>query len=50
MDERLNRFLQSHSLQLVRKISKGFAAEVFEVQNTKGKKFALKIEHGKSRR
>lgn len=50
MQERLNRFLEVHSLESIRKISKGFSAEVFEVRNSRGKRFALKIEHWKSRR
>lgn len=50
MNERINRFLQRNSLRLVRKISKGFSAEVFEVQNEKGEGFALKIERTKSPR
>ncbi len=50
MEERLNCFLQAHSLKLVNKISKGFSAEVFEVRNENGKRFALKIEKNKSPR
>ncbi|MBU1121051.1 hypothetical protein KJ660_04200 [Candidatus Micrarchaeota archaeon] len=50
MQERLNEFLKENSLELINKISKGYSSEVFLVQNSKGKKFALKIEKEKSPR
>lgn len=50
MQERLNEFLKENSLELIEKISKGHSSEVFLVQNSKGEKFALKIEKEKSPR
>ena len=43
-------FAVKRDLKIVRKISKGYASEVFLVENNKGKKFALKVEKEKSPR
>ena len=43
-------FLSKKNLKIVGKISKGYSSEVFLVQDKKGKKFALKVEKGKSPR
>ncbi len=50
LEERIKQFLSKHKLKAVRKIAHGFAAEVHEVKNARGKRFALKIERDKSRR
>ncbi len=50
MQQRLESFLAEHKLSLVKKISKGYVSEVFLVKNSRGKKFALKIEKEKSPR
>lgn len=46
----LKSFLSSHNLFLVKKLSKGYSAEIFLVRNRKGKLFALKVEKQKSPR
>jgi len=43
-------FLSRKNLKIAGKISKGYSSEVFLVQDRKGKKFALKVEKGKSPR
>ena len=50
MEQRLAVFLKENQLEPVRKISKGFSSEVFEVRAKDGKRFALKIERSKSTR
>jgi putative serine/threonine protein kinase len=46
----LKEFLARKKLFLVRKISKGYSSEVFLAENSKGKKFCLKVEKEKSPR
>lgn len=50
MQERLDSFLEIHDFKIVKKISKGYASEVFLVKNRRGKLFALKLERDKSPR
>ena len=46
----LGKFLKKRKLEISEKISKGYSSEVFLVANSNGKKFALKVEKGKSPR
>ena len=46
----LEKFLKKRKLEISEKISKGYSSEVFLVEDSKGKKFALKVEKGKSPR
>lgn len=50
MEERLKGILKERNLELIEKISKGYSSEIYLVQNTEGKKFALKVEKEKSPR
>ncbi|MFH0954865.1 MAG: RIO1 family regulatory kinase/ATPase [Candidatus Micrarchaeota archaeon] len=50
MPSDLDLFLAERNLFLIKKISKGFAGDVFLVQNKRKQNFALKIERPKSRR
>jgi predicted Ser/Thr protein kinase len=46
----LQDFLEKRNLKIVKKVSKGFSAEIFLVENQSGKKFALKVERKDSPR
>jgi predicted Ser/Thr protein kinase len=50
MQDRLSRFMAENGLVSAVKFSKGWSSEVYLTEDIKGKKFALKLEKGKSPR
>jgi len=43
----LKKFISKHGLKKGKRIAKGWSSFIYECTDSKGKKFALKVEHGK---
>src|SRR3989344_2467839 len=48
--QKVSDLLKKFDLKIIEKISKGYSSEIFLLKNSKGKKFALKLEKSKSTR